>query len=326
MLGDEPASKEHDVTWRSESRVGASAPADLTRFAWLSIGAAAGTLTLKSLAALLTGSVGLLSDAAESVVNLAAAVIALLALRIAARPPDEGHNFGHGKVEYLSASVEAVMIFVAALGIMVTALQRLIDPRPLESVGPGLLVSAVAGLVNGAVAVTLIRAGRRHGSLTLTADGKHLMTDVWTSVGVIVGVVLVAVTGYLRLDPLVALLVGANIVVTGVGLLRNALAGLMDKAISTSARAELDRVLDEFTRQRRVSVHSVRTRAMGRENVVSVHLVVPAGWSIEQAHELTQDLEVAVASRLRHTHVQTHVEPEGHVHLGDRPAPGGEIL
>ena len=301
------------MTSTSGNATGSAAARSLTRFAWLSIGAALATLTLKSVAAAMTGSVGLLSDAAESIVNLVAAVVALLALRIAARPPDEGHNFGHGKAEYFSASVEAVLIFVAAVAIIVAAVERLLHPRPLENVGVGLVVSAAAGAVNGAVAVVLIRTGRRYRSLALTADGKHLLTDVWTSIGVIVGVVLVAVTGYARLDPIVALLVGVNIVVTGVALLARSVAGLMDHAIPAPARAELDRVLEDFAQQRGVTIHAVRTREVGRDRVVSVHAVVPAGWSVEQGHALTLEIEAAVAERLQDAYLQTHVEPQGHV-------------
>ena len=291
---------------------GSTGARSLTPFAWLSIAAALTTLTLKTLAAWMTGSVGLLSDAAESVVNLVAAVVALLALRIAARPADTHHNFGHGKAEYLSASVEAVMIFAAAVAIIVTAVPRLVEPRPLENVGPGLLVSVAAGAVNGVVAVTLVRAGRRHRSLALTADGKHLLTDVWTSVGVVVGVVLVALTGFARLDPVVALLVAANIVVTGGGLLTQAVGGLMDRAIPAGARTELDGVLEDFAQQHGVSFHAVRTRAVGRTHLVSVHLVVPARWSVVRSHSVTLDLEGAVAGRLQDTFIQTHVEPAGH--------------
>jgi cation diffusion facilitator family transporter len=301
------------VTLRSESARGSAAARSLTRFAWLSIAAALVTLVLKAVAAAMTGSVGLLSDAAESIVNLIAAVVALVALRIAARPPDEGHNFGHGKAEYFSAAVEAVMIFAAAVAIIASAVERLLHPRPLENVGAGLLVSAVAGAVNGAVALVLVRAGRRYRSLALTADGRHLLTDVWTSIGVIVGVVLVAATGYVRLDPIVALLVGGNIVVTGVGLLRRSVAGLMDHAIPPPARAELDRVLEDVAQQRGVSIHAVRTREVGRDHVVSVHAVVPAEWSVEQGHALTLELESAVADRLQDTYLQTHLEPQGHV-------------
>jgi cation diffusion facilitator family transporter len=293
----------------SGTRVGAAR--DLTSFAWLSIAAALITLTLKATAAAMTGSVGLLSDAAESIVNLVAAVVALVALSVAARPPDQGHNFGHGKAEYFSASVEAVMIFVAATGIIVAAVDRFLHPQPLEAVGAGLAVSAVAGVVNGAAAVVLVRAGRRYRSLALTADGKHLMTDVWTSIGVIVGVVLVAVTGYVRLDPIVALLVGVNIVVTGVGLLSRSVAGLMDHAIPAPARAELDQILRGFAVQHGVSIHGVRTREVGRDRVVSVHAVVPAEWTVEQGHDLTVALEATLAERFQNTHLQTHVEPQG---------------
>ncbi len=297
----------------SANGTGAGTARDLTRFAWLSIAAALITLTLKAVAAAMTGSVGLLSDAAESIVNLVAAVVALVALRVAARPPDEGHNFGHGKAEYLSASVEAVMIFVAAVAIIVAAVDRLLHPRPLEDVGAGLAVSAAAGVVNGAVAVVLVRAGRQYRSLALTADGRHLLTDVWTSVGVIVGVVLVAVTGYERLDPIVALLVGVNIVVTGAGLLSRSVAGLMDHAIPAPALAELDRVLRDFARQRGIGFHAVRTRAVGRDHVVSVHVVVPAAWTVEQCHALTLALEAMVSDRLQDTYLQTQVEPQGTV-------------
>jgi cation diffusion facilitator family transporter len=257
----------------------------------------------------MTGSVGLLSDAAESVVNLVAAVIALLALRIAARPADTDHHFGHGKAEYLSASVEALMIFAAAVAIIVTAVPRLVEPRPLENVGPGLLVSVAAGAVNGVVAVTLLRAGRRHRSLALTADGKHLLTDVWTSVGVVVGVVLVALTGYARLDPVVALLVAANIVVTGSSLLRQAVGGLMDRAIPAAAQAELDALLAEFARESGVSFHAVRSRVVGRTHLVSVHMVVPPDWTVAHGHSATLDLEAKLATRLQDTYIQTHVEP-----------------
>jgi cation diffusion facilitator family transporter len=299
------------VTSRTESQPGRSGPSDLTRFAWLSVSAALTTLALKAAAAWMTGSVGLLSDAAESVVNLVAALVALLALRVAARPPDEGHNFGHGKAEYLSATVEAVLIFVAAVGIVVTAVQRLVDPQPLVNVGPGLLVSGVAGAVNGAVALTLTRAGRRHRSLALTADGKHLMTDVWTSVGVVVGVGLVVLTGNLRVDPVVALLVALNIMVTGLGLLRKAVAGLMDKAIPDAARTDVEHVLDDFARCHGIGVHAVRTRAVGRIHLVSVHLVVPPEWTVARSHALTLELEAEMTARLQDTYLQTHVEPSG---------------
>lgn len=283
----------------------------LTRFAWLSIAAALTTMALKTAAWAVTGSVGLLSDAAESIVNLVAAVVALVTLRIAVRPPDAGHNFGHAKAEYFSASVEAVMIFVAAIAIMVTSVERFIHPRPLENVGVGLAVSAVAAVVNGVVAGVLIRAGRRYRSLALTADGRHLLTDVWTSVGVVVGVVAVAVTGVERIDPVVAFLVGVNIVVTGVRLLVRSVSGLMDHAIPAADRSRLDAVLTTFAADHGVSVHSVRTRDVGRDQLVTLHLVVPGGWSVHDGHTLLGELEDAITRALPHTYVQTHLEPHG---------------
>ena len=188
---------------------------DLSRFAWLSIAAALVTIALKTVAWQVTGSVGLLSDAAESLVNLVAAVVALVALRVAIRPADHNHHYGHSKAEYFSAAAEGMMIFVAAAVILVSSIQRFLQPRPLENVGAGLTVSVLASVVNGLVAVVLLRAGARYRSITLTADGKHLMTDVWTSVGVVVGVLLVWATGWERLDPVVAFAVGLNILVTG---------------------------------------------------------------------------------------------------------------
>jgi cation diffusion facilitator family transporter len=296
-----------------------AAPADrLTRFAWLSIAAALTTMALKSGAWLLTGSVGFLSDAAESIVNLVAAVVALAALRISAQPPDVRHNYGHGKAEYLSASTEAVLIFVAAAAIIVAAVGRLVDPVPLTHVGVGLAVSAVAGAVNGAVAVVLIRTGRRARSMTLTADGRHLLTDVWTSAGVIVGVAGVAVTGFERLDPIVALLVGLNIVVTGARMLARATAGLMDQALPPEAQAAVTRALDEVIAGRDVTVHAVRTRASGRFQLVSLHVVVPGEWTVRQGHDLLGEVEAAVEAVLEDSRVETHLEP-----AGDTCADGG---
>src|SRR4051794_1697200 len=176
----------------------------LTRYAWLSVAAALVTIGLKPVAYLVTGSVGLLSDAAESGVNLVAAVVALVALHVAARPADANHHYGHGKAEYFSAGAEGLMIFVAAAVILVTAVQRFLHPVALESVGIGLAVSTLASVINGAVALVLLRVGRAYRSPTLVADGRHLLTDVWTSAGVLVGVGLVALTGWERLDPLVA--------------------------------------------------------------------------------------------------------------------------
>src|SRR3954452_9854397 len=231
----------------------------LFRLLWLSVAAAVATIALKTTAWLLTGSVGLLSDAAESLVKLVAAVVAMAVLRWATKPADEEHAYGHAKAEYFSAGVEGTLVVVAAAGIAATAVQRLVPPQPIDDVGIGLAVSAAASVINLAVATLLIRAGRRERSIVLEADGKHLLTDVWTSVGVIVGVAAVAITGWERLDPIVALAVAVNIVLTGASLVRRSAGGLMDRAIDDEAKREIDEVLSSFE-SRGVHFHALRTR------------------------------------------------------------------
>lgn len=280
----------------------------LTRYAWLSIAAAVATIALKSGAYLLTDSVGLLSDAAESVVNLIAAIVALVALTVAARPPDEGHHFGHTKAEYLSAVVEGVMIFVAATYIIWTASQRFLHPVELDNVGVGLAVSALASVINGLVALVLLRVGRRHRSMTLTADGKHLLTDVWTSVGVVVGVLLVAVTGFLRLDPVVALLVGLNIIRTGWHLIQQSVGGLLDRSLDPESQARIDGVLAEFAGEE-VRFHAVRTREAGHRGFLSMHVLVPGAWSVQRGHDLLEQIEQRLSERVDHLEVSAHLEP-----------------
>src|SRR5665647_745961 len=284
------------------------APPRLTRFAWLSIAAAVLTIALKSEAYLLTGSVGLLSDAAESLVNLVAAVVALIALHIAARPADEKHNFGHGKAEYFSAGVEGLMIFVAAGFILVSSVQRFLHPTELESIGLGLAISTVASVVNGAVGVLLLRVGAAHRSVTLTADGKHLLTDVWTSVGVIVGVLLVGLTGWQRLDPVVAAIVGVNILVTGFRLVSQSVTSLLGAAMPAGDLAQVNAVLDDM-RTAEIDFTDVRTRESGRHRFVSLTVLVPANWTVERGHALADDVEVTIAKDLSDTDVQTHIEP-----------------
>ena len=283
-------------------------PRDLTRYAWLSIATAVATIALKSGAYLITGSVGMLSDAAESVVNLVAAFVALIALHIAARPPDEDHHFGHNKAEYFSAAVEGVMILVAAVFIIWAAVRRFLVPQPIENVGIGLVVSVVASVLNGVVAFVLIRAGRRHRSITLTADGRHLLTDVWTSAGVVVGVLLVAVTGWLRLDPAVAFLVGLNIVWTGGKLLRASVDGLMDKAASARSQARIIAVLDSMSGEQ-VRFHAVRTREAGHLLFVAMHVLVPGGWTVQRGHDLLEDVETRLRAEFEHIEIDTHLEP-----------------
>jgi cation diffusion facilitator family transporter len=281
---------------------------DLRRYAWLAIAAAVATIALKAAAYLLTGSVGLLSDAAESLVNLVAAFVALIALHVAAKPPDAKHPFGHSKAEYFSAAVEGIMIFVAAVFIIIAAVRRFLAPQELEQVGLGLAISGIAAVVNGVVGVILIRVGRRHRSITLEADGRHLMTDVVTSVGVVVGVGLVALTGWLRIDPVVAFLVGANILWTGWHLLRRSIDGLMDHTMSDADNARLTRILEGYATEE-VAFHGVRTREAGAEKHVTMHVLVPGAWSVQRGHDLLEDVEAAVCAEFDRMHIVTHLEP-----------------
>jgi cation diffusion facilitator family transporter len=280
----------------------------LTRFAWLSIAAAVSTIGLKAGAYLLTGSVSLLSDALESLVNLAAAVVALLALNVAARPPDEDHAYGHDKAEYFASGVEGGLILVAAASIGYTAGERLLRPQELEQVGVGVAISLVATAINFAVARVLLQAGKQHASITLEADARHLMTDVWTSGGVMLGVVAVSVTGIGWLDPLIALAVAANIVWSGVGLVQRSALGLMDTALPSSERAALMVVLDRY-RAEGIQTHALRTRQSGARRFVSFHVLVPGAWTVRRGHSLLERIERDVRAALGTVTVFTHLEP-----------------
>ena len=282
--------------------------ARLFRLLWLSIAAAVATISLKAAAWLLTGSVGLLSDAAESVVNLVAAVVALLAMHWAAKPADHDHAYGHAKAEYFSAGVEGALIFVAALGIAGMAVTRLLGPAPIDDVGAGLAVSACASVINLAVGLLLVRAGRAHRSITLEADGRHLMTDVLTSVGVIAGVAAVAITGWERLDPIIALLVAANIVLTGLGLVRRSVGGLMDRALGDDELETIRDALAPFEREG-IQFHALRTRQAGRRAFVSTHVLVPRDWSVQHGHDEVERIEAALRGALPYASVFTHLEP-----------------
>ncbi|MCK8615903.1 cation diffusion facilitator family transporter [Gordonia sp. C13] len=281
---------------------------NLARFAVLSIVTALVVFGLKLLAWWITGSVGLLSDALESIVNVVAAVGAFVALRVAAKPPDRGHNFGHTKAEYFSAVFEGVLIVVAAVIIVVTAVDRLINPRELEEVGLGLGISVGATVLNAAVGLILIRAGRKHRSLTLEADGKHLMTDVATTVGVLVGVFLVALTGWLPLDPLIAIAVAINIMVVGSRLVWRSGAGLMDSALPAEQRSAIDDVLDRH-RADGIVFHDIRTREAGHERFLQLHMLVPGDWSVQRAHDLTEVVEDELHAAVPDLNITTHVEP-----------------
>ena len=297
----------------------------LTRLVWLSIAAAVATIALKTLAWRLTGSVGFLSDAAESVVNLVAALVALVTIRWATRPPDEEHMYGHEKAEYFSAGFEGAMILVAAAGITWFAVGRLLHPVPLEDVGVGIAVSAAASSINLIVGLILVRAGREHRSITLEADGRHLLTDVWTSVGVIVGVALVWVTGWERLDPLIALAVAANIVFMGATLIRRSGGGLLDHTLPAAEQQAIDAVL-ERAHADGAQFHAVRTRQSGSRSFVSLHILVPGAWTIQQGHNLSERLESEIRAALPHASVLTHVEPvEDEVSFADQQLDRGRI-
>ena len=281
----------------------------LERYAWLSVAAAAATITLKALAWWLTGSVGLLSDALESVVNLAAALLALSMLRLAASPPDADHPYGFSKAEYFSAGIEGALIVLAAAGIVWAALARLVAPQALDMALAGLTLTVLASGINLAVAMVLLRAGREHHSITLEADGRHLLTDVWTSAGVIVGVALVFVTGWLRLDPLVAIAVALYILWTGFGLMRRSVRGLLDPAISAEDQKEVAKLIAEYSRRHGVSFHALRTRQAGARRFVSFHLLVPDDWSVARAHQLSEEIEARMRSMVPNAAIFTHIEP-----------------
>ncbi|PDW03577.1 cation diffusion facilitator family transporter [Candidatus Viridilinea mediisalina] len=283
--------------------------ASLTRFAWLAIVAAIVTIGLKFGAYLITGSVGLLSDALESLTNLVAAIVALIALTIAARPPDEDHAYGHGKAEYFASGVEGGLILLAAVSIIYTAADRLITPQPIEQVGLGLVIVVVASLINLVVARILLQAGREYQSVTLEADAQHLFTDVWTSVGVVVGVAAVALTGWERLDPIIAMVVAANIIWSGVRLIRNSALGLLDTALPTAELAQVEAILTSFQMREGVQYHALRTRQAAARRFVSVHILVPGAWSVTRGHQLLEEIEAEVRSALPNTTMLTHLEP-----------------
>lgn len=276
-------------------------------YAALSIGAALLTIALKFGAYFLTGSIGLFSDAAESIVNLIAAVVALWALTLAARPPDARHTFGHSKAEYFSSALEGILILVAAASIAIAASGRLMQPEPLEQLGLGLVLSLVASAINGGVALILLRAGQRLRSITLRADAHHLLTDVWTTGGIVLGLLVVQWTGWLVLDPVVALIVAANIVWAGFRLLHETGMGLLDTALPADEQQVIAAVLAKY--KGHIQFHALRTRVAGARRFVSFHVLVPGEWTIQRGHDLSEEIELAIISALPGTNVSTHLEP-----------------
>jgi cation diffusion facilitator family transporter len=251
-----------------------------------------------------------------------AAFVALIALKAASRPGNERMHFGLSKAEYFSALIEGLMILAAAGLIMFTAVERFLNPQPLEAVGVGLTVSVVASLLNGAVAWYLMRAGRKHRSIVLTADAKHLMTDVWTSVGVILAVLLVAVTGWLRMDPVIAAAVALNILFAGLKLIGSSAMGLLDAALPPE---ENDLIVDILRRHQseKVRFHAVQTRESGRQRFVSMHVLVPGAWTVAEGHDLLESVEQDIREALPNTAVNTHLEPIEDPRAWEDQPPGG---
>jgi cation diffusion facilitator family transporter len=279
----------------------------LTRFAWLSIAAAIVTMALKTAAYMLTGSVGLLSDAMESLVNLAGALMALAMLTIAARPADEDHAYGHSKAEYFSSGVEGTLILIAAISIGIAAVQRLLSPKPLEQIGLGIVISVAASLVNLLVAIVLLKAAKSYHSITLKANAHHLLTDVWTSGGVLVGVGLVAFTGWHQLDPIVAFIVAGNIVWSGVRIVRESVFGLMDASLPIEDLNVVQGVLDRHCGED-IQCHALRTRQAGSRKFVAFHVLVPGNWTVDEGHNLLEQLEADIRKALPNVTVFTHLE------------------
>lgn len=280
----------------------------LLRFAAISVLAALVTIVLKGAAYLLTGSVGLLSDAMESFVNLIAALVALFALSVAARPADEEHAYGHTKAEYFSSGFEGALILVAAASIVFVGVRRLIDPRPIEEPSLGLGIIGLASVINFGVARVLLRAGRRHESITLEADAQHLLADVWTSIGVIVGVGAAAVTGWHRLDAIVAIAVALNVLRSGYRLVRRSLLGLLDTSLPEETLARIKAILDAHGKAG-VRYHALRTRQAGARRFISFHILVPGDWSVQRGHDLLEEIEERVREAVPRSVVDTHLEP-----------------
>lgn len=280
----------------------------LARYAWLSVAAALVTMALKGTAAWLTGSLGLLSDALESFVNLGAALIVVVSVRVAAREPDEKHPYGYTKAEYFSSAVEGALIFVAALAIVAAAVPRLMSPQPIAHVDSGILIALVAAAINLGVALVLLRAGKRHESIALEADGYHLLTDVWTSIGVVAGVGATVLTGWLALDPLIAIAVAVHILWTGFKVLRRSLLGLLDRALPEPDMERIREILEPY-RARGLDYHELRTRRAGRMRLVDMHLLVPGAMTVQEAHRVADEIEDRIREALPGSTVLTHIEP-----------------
>ena len=281
----------------------------LKKFIYLSIAAAVVTILLKFYAFYLTGSMGFFSDALESFVNLFAAVVALIMLTISAKPADKEHEYGHSKAEYFSSAIEGALIVLAALSILLSAVPRLFDPKPLTNIDIGLVFSLAASLVNLTVSLVLIHNGKKKHSLVLEADGKHIMTDVWTSAGVIAGILVVRFTGIYIFDPIIAIVVAINIIYTGYQLISRSASGLMDASISEEAVKKITAYLDSLKAEN-IEYHSLMTRQAGQRMFISVHLLVPGWWTVKKGHDYADLIEQSIEDMFEEpVNVSTHIEP-----------------
>jgi cation diffusion facilitator family transporter len=283
----------------------------------VSIGVAVATIVLKTGAWWVSGSVSLLSDALESLVNLAGAMFALAMVTIAARPPDDEHPYGHHKAEYFSSGFEGVLIFVAALAIVWAAVQRLLDPQPLTAVGLGIVLSVVSSTMNGVLAWTMLRKAKVVRSMALEADARHLYTDVWTSVGVVLGLFGVLATGWIWLDPVIAILVALNILREGGLLVWRSADGLMDQALEPDVRAEIEAVLEAF-RHQTIRFDHVVTRRAAQRRFIDMHMHMPAAWSLGRAAAVRADVEQALMSAVPGLRASIQLLPmDVEAHFGD---------
>ncbi|MGH7574584.1 MAG: cation diffusion facilitator family transporter, partial [Longimicrobiales bacterium] len=264
-----------------------------THYAWISILAATSTILLKGGAFALTGSVGLFADALESFANLAAAVVALLAIAAALRPADEEHAYGHTKAEYFASGFEGALVLAAAVVILILAVPRLFDPRPIEEVGIGLVIMVGASVINLSVARVLLRAAQRLGSIALDADARHLLTDVWTTAGVIIGVGAAALTGWARVDAIIAIAVALHVTRTGASLVHRSAMGLLDTALPDASRSAIHDVLVAYEAEG-VSYHALRTRQAASRRFISFHVLVPGEWSVQRGHDLVERIEAEI--------------------------------
>lgn len=285
-----------------------SSKKSLASIAWYSIVASILTILIKSAAYYITGSVGFMSDAMESVINLIAGIVAFFSLTIAAQPADSEHPFGHDKAEYFSSMIEGVLITLAAIGIAYAAINRIYHPRPLEELDFGMALSIFATLINLGTARILLHYGRKHNSITLEADAHHLMTDVWTTVGIVVGIILVKITNWQILDPIMAILVAISILYTGAKLIVRSTDGLMDKKLSEKDMIQIKEILDRH-KVRGIDYHALYTRQASSKRFINFHLLFPGDWSVHQAHEITKEIEKEIVERLPNSEVFVHLEP-----------------